>query len=471
MTIKYKSNQFIRLLCSVILAAVIPLASVLPAQAATTISITSPANNATVSSGSFTVSGTATANRTVKVKVDGTQVAATTSDGSGNWSVNVTGLSDGAKTIEASASTQFVYTNILSTSDFSSSRMSKINTLNNQEESSFSIFAAGAFPITWKPNPAYTKAYGVAPYLNSGTVWVMDLVSGSVTTFTLPGSGQRGASVAYNADGSKVYITDNANTSVYVYDTSDESLIAGPLTIGTAPHSNTKRPGSDQVWVLNSQSNSVSVINTNSDTVTNTYATTDQPNGLSFSPDGSLAYIGQPTGIEILNASTGASVGTITGSGSPEWIIVNQAGTRLYASMPSTDDVDVYDLTDNTFETTISTGATGTWGLALVDNDSKLYVTSPNLLGSLNGTTITVVDTATNTVSTSFQPGGGAPFFIYSFPEESATSSINVTVGGSQLADTGQNSLLVGLIAAGLVLGGGTVLYRRIRRTHFTTSA
>lgn len=459
----------LKLLLALLVAALLPALSMQPVAAATTISITSPVNNATVSSGSFTVSGTATANRTVKVKVDGTQVATTTSDGSGNWSVDVTGQSTGVKTIEATASTQFVYTNVLSVADFSASRMSKINTLNNQEESSFSIFGGGAFPITWKPNPAYTKAYGVAPYLNSGTVWVMDLVNDSTTTFTLPGSGQRGASIAYNADGSRVYITDNANTSVYVYNTATEALVAGPIAVGNAPHSNTKRPGADQVWVLNSADNTVSVISTNSNTVTDTYNTAGQPNGLYFSPDGSLAYIGQPTGIEILNASTGASVGTITGSGTPEWIIINDAGTRLYASLPGDSGVDVYNIESNTYITKIP-APTGPWGLALVDNDSKLYITSPNLIGSLSGTTITVADTTTNTVVDSFQPGGGAPFFIYSFPEESATSSINVTVGGSQLADTGQNSLLVGLIAAGLVLGGGTILYRRIRRTHFTTS-
>lgn len=460
----------LKLLLALLIATLLPALSVQPAHAATSITITSPSNNATVSSGSFTVTGTATANRTVKVKVDGTQVASTTSDGSGNWSVNVSGQSTGAKTIEATASTQFVYTNVLSVADFSASRMSKINTLNNQEESSFSVFGAGAFPITWKPNPAYTKAYGVAPYLNSGTVWVMDLVNGSTTTFTLPGSGQRGASVAYNADGSRVYITDNANTSVYVYNTTTEALVAGPIAVGNAPHSNTKRPGVDQIWVLNSADSTVSVINTNSNTVTNTYSTASQPNGMYFSPDGSLVYIGEPGGIEILNASTGASVGTITGSGTPEWIIVNEAGTRLYASMPSDGGVDVYNLEANTYISKIAT-PTGPWGLALVDNDSKLYITSPNLLGSLSGTTISVADTASNTVVDSFQPGGGAPFFIYSFPEESATTSIQLTIGGGTLADTGQNTVLIGLIAAGLVLGGGTVLYRRVRRTHFTTSA
>lgn len=107
------------------------------ASAATTIAITSPSSSATVSGGNFTVSGTATANRKITVSINGTEVGTTTSNGSGSWSLDVTGQTAGSKTIEATATGEFMYSNILNTADCSGSpavsRMTIINTLNNSE--------------------------------------------------------------------------------------------------------------------------------------------------------------------------------------------------------------------------------------------------------------------------------------------------------------------------------------------------
>lgn len=438
----------------------------MPAKAATSVAVTSPSSGSTSTGSSFTVTGTATANRTIAVKVNGSVAGTTTSNSSGNWSLNVTGQAAGAKTIEATASTELMYTNILNTGSFSSSRMSRINTLTNTQESSFSIFGASAFPITWKPNPSFTKAYGVAPYLNSGTVWVMDLVNGSTSTFTLPGTGQRGASVAYNSDGTKVYITDNANTDVIVYNTSNEAQIGSAIPVGSAPHSNAKRPGHNEVWIDNSTDNTISVINTVTDTVTNTYATGASPNGLAFSLDGSLAYVGVSAGIAVINASTGATIQTMTGSATAEVLVLNNAGTRLYASHPTSNTVDVFDTASRTLLSTITVG-TGPWGMAVTSDDSRLYVTNPNLLGSLNGTTISVVNTSSNTVVDTLTPGGGAPFFIYAAPPESATTSTNFTLqaSGDGLADTGDSTTYIALFSLTLLLAGciglKSVIYRQ----------
>lgn len=439
------------------------------ASAAVSIAITSPTNGSSASGSSFTVAGTATADSKISVKVNGSVVGTTTSDNSGNWSLNVTGQATGSKTIEATASRQQMYTNVLNAGNFSASRMSIINTTDNTEDDTFSIFGGGAFPINWKPNPDFTKAYGVAPYLNSGTVWVMDLVNNNLTTtFSLPGAGQRGASIAYNTDGSKVYITDNANTDVIVYDTSDESQIGSAIGIGTSPHSNTHRPNSNQIWIDNSGDNNVSVIDTTTDTVIHTYAVNGQPNGLSFSPDGSLAYIGTNNlgagGVDILDADTGTIVDSVTGTFVPEYMLVNSAGTKLYFSSPGDDAFQVIDLTDNSLEATISI-PNGPWGMDFTADGSQLYVAAPDLLGGLSGTDITIINTADNSIAGTITPGGGAPFFIYAAPQQSASTSITFSLASGQLADTGSNrhALVTG---AEILLGLGAVgtLYLLRRR-------
>lgn len=454
-----------------------------PVEAATSISITSPTDGSSAAGSNFTVSGTATTNRTVTVSVNGTDVGTTISDGSGNWSYDVTGQTAGAKTIEATATTQHMYTNVLTIADCSgsppTSRMSIINTIDNTEEDSFEIFDAsaladfcpsGGFPITWKPNPSFTKAYGVAPYINSSTVYVMDLTTGSLTDiFELPGTGQRGASVAYNEDGSRVYITDNANTTVYVYNTTTEAQVGGGITVGAAPHSNTKRPGANEIWIANSSDGTLSVINTDSNTVTDTHTVGANPNGMVFSPDGEFAYVGQGDDIEIINADTGAVVDTITGTNTVEYLLINSDGTRLYASHPSPGDatIDVFNLETNLLEATISV-ANGPWGMALTADESLLYVASPNLQGGLSGTDISIIDTDTNTVADTITPGNGTPFHIFAAPPESATDTVNFTLSAAdatasdeRLAETGANEQILIVLALALVaVGFGSALYR-----------
>src|SRR5690606_8818427 len=67
-----------------------------------TVTITSPAADASVGS-DFTVSGTATANTTIQVRINNVLVDTATSDGSGQWLVDVSGQTEGSKTIEATA--------------------------------------------------------------------------------------------------------------------------------------------------------------------------------------------------------------------------------------------------------------------------------------------------------------------------------------------------------------------------------
>jgi DNA-binding beta-propeller fold protein YncE len=438
-----------------LIAAVVSLLLAHPASAAS-VSIGSPLSGSTVSASEFTISGSATAHSKITISINGANVGETTSDSSGNWSLAVSGQAAGAKTINVTASKQQLLVNVLNAADFSASRMSRINTLTNNQESSFSIFGGGAFPITWKPNPAFTKAHGVAPYLNSPTVWSMDLVTGSVTTFNLPGTGQRGAAVAYNSDGSKVYITDNANTDVVVYNTINNTQVGSAIGVGNAPHSNTYRPNSNQVWVANSGDTTVSAISTLSDSVVNTFNTTGSPNGLAFSPDGSKAYVGVDTaggGVDIMNAATGTVTSTLDGTGTPEVLLINSAGTKLYASLPLSNAVDVFNLSTGSLESTISV-PNGPWGTALNADESRLYVTAPNLLASLSGTNISVVNTATNNVISTVTPGGGAPFFIFAAPPETATATATLTVTDASLAGTGEDARWLGLFCLAMLMGG-----------------
>ncbi len=99
----------LKLLVIASILAVPLIISPMQASAATTVAITSPTTGEEITGTSFTVTGTATADRLITVSVNGDEVGTTTSDGSGDWSLEVTDQDAGAKTITAVASAHYAY--------------------------------------------------------------------------------------------------------------------------------------------------------------------------------------------------------------------------------------------------------------------------------------------------------------------------------------------------------------------------
>jgi len=438
-----------------------------PTKAATTIAITSPSNSAVISGSSFTVTGTATANRTITVKVDGNTVGNTTSSVSGAWSLDVTGQTVGAKTVTATASTQLVYTNQLGPGGVGGSLMIKTSTFDNSQVGTFSIASGGSFPTTWLPNRNFTKAYGTAPLLNSSQAFVIDLQTETVANFTIAVTNPVGRSIAYNADYSKVYIADSANGVVRVYNTTTDAEVGAGITVGASPSAMVHRPNTDTIWALNPTDDTISVINTTTDTVTSTLASIDaDAASLAFSPDGNHLYSGTVTGNLLeLNTSTGATIQTSSSASisSIDDMIITSDGSTIYAVPFSGNAVAVFNSTSFANTANVSV-ANGTYRGAITADNSTVYVSSPDLLGGAVGTTLTAISTATNAVTGTITMTG-APLTPVMAPVESATDSISITLSsGSVLADTGANMYLYIIIAMGLILPSAYYLKRQFGR-------
>ncbi len=444
---------------------VLPLLAAMPVSAATTVAITSPTSGASVSGSSFTVTGTATAARNISVKVNGAVVGTTTSDGGGNWSLDVTGQSPGVKTIEATASYRQLYVNSLNVGSFSDSVMTKINPVNNQTEGTFSLLSGGTAPLFWKPNTTFTKAYGAAGPLGSPLVYVIDLVNETTSSFTMAGTSPNPSGIAYNADETKVYIpdADGNNDVVHVYNTTTNAEIGSGIAVGDVAASPAWRPGTNEIWVPNQGDSTISVINTVTDTVVDTYALGGPAGCVFFNDDGSKAYAGQcGTGNTIyeIDGATGTTTDTLVASGTIGYLpAINHAGTRLYFPIVGLGDnsVDVFDTSGGTLLQTIAVGPSPI-GVIISDDDSKLYVTNANGAGGFNGTTISVVDTSNNTVINTITVAI-APAVGYFKPLESASTSISFTLSG--LADTGQNQVNYMWLGVALIGASALIIVRQ----------
>lgn len=426
---------------SLVVLLVVPFLHVGTVNAATSVAITSPTSGASVSGSSFTVSGTATAHRNISVKVNGAVVGTTTSDDSGNWSLNVTGQHAGAKTVEAVAGYQQLYVNSLSVGSLSNSVMTKINPVNNQVESSFSLFSNSSAPLFWVPNGNFTKAYGAAGPLGSPYVYVVDLANDSVSSFTMAGTSPNPGTPAYNSDSTKVYIPDGDtnNDIVRVYNTATNAEIGSGVAVGDRAGFAAHRPGTNEVWVTNQGDNTISIIDTASDTVIDTYAAPSGTTCLYFNPSGSKAYAVQCAGTSIteMDGATGAIGSSVSvSSGAIGYAPgMNSDGTKLYLPNINSNQLDVLDTASMTIST-ITTVGTGPLGVVLSPDDTKAYVSIANASGGFTGNTISVVDltsgSLTNTINVTAAPSVG-----WFAPLESASTSVSFNLTSASLADTG----------------------------------
>lgn len=95
---------------------------------------------------------------------------------------------------------------------------------------------------------------------------------------------------ALTPDGARLYVADNGNKRVVVFDTADESIIER-ITVGTGPWGVAMASGGDFVFVSNNESASVSVIETSNRRVTGTHRVGIQPTGVAAPINGDFAYV------------------------------------------------------------------------------------------------------------------------------------------------------------------------------------
>ncbi|MBI3636202.1 MAG: hypothetical protein HY216_08310, partial [Candidatus Rokubacteria bacterium] len=125
----------------------------------------------------------------------------------------------------------------------------------------------------------------------SANVSVIDVGSASVIE-TVISSFNQPVSVAVSPDGRRVWVPNQGSNSVYVLDTTTDTLAAAVnLGTGAAPVAVAVSPDGTRAWVSNSGANSVSVIDTASYAVIATIDIGSVPYGIVVSPNGQRVYV------------------------------------------------------------------------------------------------------------------------------------------------------------------------------------
>lgn len=271
----------------------------------------------------------------------------------------------------------------------------------------------GGSPAAVVVNRAGTRAY-VTNYAD-GTLSVINTsnntaVGSPIALGVLPDS------ITVNADGTRIYVTGLDATSyagrVVVVDTATNKVLGSPIAVGSYPTGISVSPDGKRAYVTNGGDNTVTVIDTVTRAVVGTpIAVGKAPTGIAVTPDGRRAYVtnGGDGTVSIIDTTTGFVTGAAIAVGSmPVGVAISYDGTRAYVANSNSGTVSVIDTATNTVVgTPIAVGATPQ-AVTVSPDGARVYVTGA-------GGTLTVVDTATNAAV-------GSPIAVGTRPSGLATN-------------------------------------------------
>jgi YVTN family beta-propeller protein len=303
----------------------------------------------------------------------------------------------------------------------------------------------------------------------SNSIYVIDAVSNTLRDAIFPvGVQQPGApppepyGVAVTPDGTAVYVTNETSRSVSAIDAACDTVVAEipvsgaprgivipppgspfqtrraatptptPLTTTTPPPPPEAISRRSRVYVANVDSQTISVINTATNSVTATIpVAVGPPTGIAFTPDGAFAYVtAYAAMVEVINAATDTFVTSIELPGAVAGYTVAMTPDGRSAYVGSTSKVFVIDTESNTVRAVIPGGNIQS-AIAFTPDGAVAYVADSG------GGSLMVIDTRGNTVTTTVP--------IYN-PQAVAVSPdaryAYVTAGNLFVVDTASNAIV-----------------------------
>ena len=203
------------------------------------------------------------------------------------------------------------------------------------------------------------------------------------------------------------YITNNADNTVSVIDT-ETNTVTATVNVEGGPIGVAVSPDGTNVYVTNEDSNTVSVIDTATNKVTATVKVGSGAKGIAVTPDGEKVYVTNYGGNTVSVISTAANkvIATVGVKNSPWAVAVSPDGTEVYVTNDVSGTVSVINTATDTVTTTVNVENQSPGGVAVSPDGTNVYVTS----GSSNTVAIISTETksVTNTVNVGNSPHGVA---------------------------------------------------------------
>jgi YVTN family beta-propeller protein len=199
------------------------------------------------------------------------------------------------------------------------------------------------------------------------------------------------------AGSATAYVVNSGANSVTPVDTATNTA-GTPIAVGANPHGIAITPGGTTAFVTNAGGNSVTPINLSTKTPGPAINVGNTPVAVAITPDGSSAYIvnSQSNTVSVMDIPTEAITATISVGNFPAAVAISPNGIAVYVTNSGSNTVSVIDTTTNTVTTTIPVGHIPL-GVTFAPDGATAYVTAngSNLVDEIDSATETVVHTVT----------------------------------------------------------------------------
>lgn len=172
------------------------------------------------------------------------------------------------------------------------------------------------------------------------------------------------------------YISNSGSNTVSVIDTATDTVTTH-VTVGVKPTGVAVNAFGTRVYVTNEGSGTVSVIDTSIDAVIATIPTGARwLAGIAVNPAGTRVYVADHAGssVTVIDALTNTITATIPVMVGPRGVVVDATGERVYVSSQNGGEISVIDAASNAVIKRLS--AVGACGIALSPGGTRLYATN-----------------------------------------------------------------------------------------------
>lgn len=208
--------------------------------------------------------------------------------------------------------------------------------------------------------------------------------------------------ITLSPDGARAYVANRGSDTISVIDTAT-STVTDTVPTGAGPGIVALTPDGTRGYVTLADAGLVSVL----DTATNTFGTDipvgNGPAAAAVTPDGGRVYVSQQAGdtLSVIDTATNTVSDVITVGNAPSGVVITPDGARVYVACYGSGAVSVIDTATNTVSATIPAGPVPIL-LAVNPDGSRVYVTN------VGNSTVGVIDTALgaviDTIGVSAQP-------------------------------------------------------------------
>jgi gliding motility-associated-like protein len=252
------------------------------------------------------------------------------------------------------------------------------------------------------------------------------------------------------------YIANSNQNTVSVVNTVTNTVVStinvGSYPLGVATASN------GLVYVSNYKDGTISVINTNTNTVRSTFIAGSGPFGIVVSPNGKFLYAANALGnnVTVINTANGSSVAVIPVGTQPVGIAITADGSQLFVSNSKSNSITVINTATNQVVATINVGGDPE-GMEISPDGGVLYEANSN------ANTVDIISTSNYAIEASITVGSN-PFGVAVSPDGSkiyVTNSVSNTVSViSTVSNTVTATINVGQVPYGIATNpDGSMIY------------